>query len=293
MAKFVRLDPADRASPLVQNAFDPAIVENLIVIGTEDDYILGGRNSGFLGLSGPLSDLVSDLSSHLGAGNGFDYTTEGLEGIFSRFGLLIPYSIPELGVDGVVAPLGDVVDLGPGNDVMWALSGNDIVLGGDGNDVVFGGTGTDLLFGEDGNDVLVGGAGDDYVQGAKGDDILLGGDGDDNIFGGDGADVLYGGPGNDFLSGGGSISEGGVNSFDRAIYRFGEGIDSVASSMDQLDVFYDFDAYDLELELGALGAGTTDVLYFVDKSDGSIVADSAITGQFAPGETIFTEFDIG
>lgn len=98
--------------------------------------------------------------------------------------------------------IGDVVDLGDGNDVMWAFGGNDVVFAGTGNDVVNGGDGTDLLLGEDGNDVLRGDAGQDTLLGGADNDVLQGGDDGDDLCGGEGNDVLQGEDGADFLVGG-------------------------------------------------------------------------------------------
>ena len=93
--------------------------------------------------------------------------------------------------------LGDIVQLGAGNDGIDARSGNDVVFGGDGNDRMSGGAGIDVLVGDKGNDVLGGGAGDDILFGNAGNDVLFGGAGDDRCLGGSGNDVINGGAGDD------------------------------------------------------------------------------------------------
>jgi Ca2+-binding RTX toxin-like protein len=84
--------------------------------------------------------------------------------------------------------LANILDAGPGNDVVNGGGGFDLVHGNDGSDNLNGGTGTDQLFGDAGNDTLFG-AGDA--------DTLHGGNGDDSLDGGTGADVLNGDGGKD------------------------------------------------------------------------------------------------
>lgn len=98
--------------------------------------------------------------------------------------------------------LGNFIDAGNGNDVIFAGSGNDILLGGEGHDSIFSGAGNDVIDTGSGDNYVDGGAGVDNIFGGDGNDVLLGGTGDDIIFGGGGNDVLKGGAGADFLEGG-------------------------------------------------------------------------------------------
>lgn len=113
------------------------------------------------------------------------------------------------GDDDFFGNAGDVVDGGPGNDV---LAGVGVTIdGGDGDDratlsgsvpgTVRGGAGDDDVEGGTGGDTLDGGLGDDHLSGGNGDDALLGADGDDVLDGGRGADRLDGGAGADDLDG--------------------------------------------------------------------------------------------
>ena len=78
----------------------------------------------------------------------------------------------------------DVLDGGPGNDVMFGLNGNDVMDGGPGDDIILGGP--------DG-----GGA----PGGPPNSDIMFGGPGNDvNLWApGDGSEVFVGGPGVDAI----------------------------------------------------------------------------------------------
>jgi hypothetical protein len=89
---------------------------------------------------------------------------------------------------GVVATIvgteaGEIINGGPGDDVIAALGGNDVVNGQGGDDRICGGAGADQITGGAGNDTLVGEAGDD---------LLDGGDGADKVIGGVGTDTCYG-----------------------------------------------------------------------------------------------------
>ena len=97
---------------------------------------------------------------------------------------------------------GDVLDGGPGNDVIFGLWGDDRLIGGPGADTIFGGKGADRLFGLDGRDTLVGGLGADVVRGGRGADDLFGRRGPDHLYGGFGNDHLNGGRGLDTCRGG-------------------------------------------------------------------------------------------
>lgn len=100
--------------------------------------------------------------------------------------------------------LGNFIDVGGGNDAVYAGSGPDIILAGDGNDAVYGGAGDDLIDLGSGNDVADGGDGNDFISGGDGNDVISGGNGNDTIDGGEGDDILTGGNGADNIFGGGS-----------------------------------------------------------------------------------------
>ena len=76
--------------------------------------------------------------------------------------------------------------------------GPDVLQGGPGDDVICGLDGPDRIGGGPGNDVLIGGAGDDVISGGPGADRLDGGAGDDTLRARDGApDRVVGGAGRD------------------------------------------------------------------------------------------------
>lgn len=77
------------------------------------------------------------------------------------------------------------------------------IRGTNGNDVIDGGPGNQILYGLQGDDVLSGGDGDDEIYGQEGSDTLDGGAGNDRLFwgGGPGLDTLTGGSGADVLIG--------------------------------------------------------------------------------------------
>lgn len=100
--------------------------------------------------------------------------------------------------------LGNFIDVGAGNDIVYGGSGSDTILAGDGNDIVYAGAGDDLIDLGNGNDIAAGGDGDDFISGGAGNDIISGGNGNDTIDGGEGDDILSGGSGADNIAGGGS-----------------------------------------------------------------------------------------
>jgi len=109
---------------------------------------------------------------------------------------------------------------------------DDYLGGTSGNDFIAGGRGNDTLVGEDGNDTMNGGDGADSVLGGNGDDLLLGGTSFDTLSGGDGDDTLDGGGGNDRMYGGAGNDVYFVDHLgDRVIESFGEGVDTVQSSI--------------------------------------------------------------
>jgi Ca2+-binding RTX toxin-like protein len=95
---------------------------------------------------------------------------------------------------------------GGGGDTLGVDLGDDVCVGGataDQGELLDGGPGLDMLYGGEGADVFVGGDGDDNAQGAGGDDRMIGGEGIDLLAGMDGDDELEGGDDHDILAGGG------------------------------------------------------------------------------------------
>jgi Ca2+-binding RTX toxin-like protein len=130
----------------------------------------------------------------------------------------------------------DFVDLGSGNDILFAAAGSAVVEGGEGSDTidfsyitnvsvtydmispfqynyafnnmnivaysienVSGSSNSDFLYGDSQSNVIHGNAGSDIVFGRGGADTLYGGDGDDTMAGGAGLDVIFGGSGVDWF----------------------------------------------------------------------------------------------
>jgi len=75
----------------------------------------------------------------------------------------------------------DVIDGGPGDDLLIGLLGGDVIRGGPGDDVIVGGTeqftqpNSDVMFGDNGDDVAIwrGGDGSDVFIGGRGSDALV------------------------------------------------------------------------------------------------------------------------
>ena len=78
--------------------------------------------------------------------------------------------------------LGDVIDGGDGDDVIYAGNGDDDISGGYGDDVIFGGNGDDDISGESGSDQIFGEAGDDVLSGGPDLDAIDGGEGNNLCF---------------------------------------------------------------------------------------------------------------
>jgi len=114
--------------------------------------------------------------------------------------------------------LADTIEVGAGNDVVWANDGADKVVGGDGDDTLSGGAqkdhldggaGNDRLNGNGGHDRLFGGPNADRLFGYEGNDWLEGGSSNDRLEGGNGSDTMFGAGGNDrfFAAGDSTIDE--------------------------------------------------------------------------------------
>ena len=149
------------------------------------------------------------------------------------------------GTDTLVGEFG-FIDLGNGDDRVFASDGAVSVNAGAGDDIVLGGAGADRISGDEGDDVVSGGAGDDELFGGTGADRVSGGDGADTIYGGQyitssggTGDRLDGGAGGDAIFGRGRIDGGagddrlslpgeGGKRLDRlARLRCGDGADEV------------------------------------------------------------------
>ena len=83
-----------------------------------------------------------------------------------------------------------------------SLNRTDVIEGGPGNDVIFGLNGSDVIDGGPGQDIILGGPDSGAAPGGPpNSDIMFGGPGDDvNLWApGDGSEVFIGGPGHDAL----------------------------------------------------------------------------------------------
>ncbi len=86
--------------------------------------------------------------------------------------------------------LGDVLEGGSGQQIIFGLGGNDQIDGGSGHDILCGGDGNDIINAGSGNDRVSGGPENDVISGGSGDDIIRGGDGNDTIDGGSGTNDI-------------------------------------------------------------------------------------------------------
>ena len=162
------------------------------------------------------------------------------------------------------------LDVGGGNDVVFAFDGHDIVYAGSGNDTVYGYEGIDLVYAGTGDDILWGGSDGDTLHGENGADRLNGEDGDNSLFGEAGADWIRGGDGLDLISGG----------FDADVIKWGAG-DSGADTITGFNVAEDrlwFDAGYFAVEpVGAVDL--VDVLMVFDAgADAVLAANTAAEG---------------
>lgn len=211
--------------------------------GTGADRLQGdGGNDTYLFRRGDGTDTVADMGQSTGGQNILvfsDYTLAdigalsrstndlliqfangdavNLEGYFSRLANWNDQILSEICfADG--QSIGVQALIGQFGTHLGDLSNNVVFTHYD--DWVHGDGGNDILSGLDGNDVLDGGAGDDSLNGGNGNDILEGAIGNDALYGGAGDDTLFGGTGTDRLQG-----EAGS---DAAIFRLGDGADTVA-----------------------------------------------------------------
>jgi len=147
------------------------------------------------GTSGTDIILAAEAGVIIGIGDGFSYTSSGIEVIDGLSGSSISgdndsqtWNFTDVNIQGV--------------DVIYGLGGHDNITGSNAKDTIDGGTGNDFVDGGNGNDTLSGG---------EGRDTLLGGAGRDRLNGGEGNDTLDGGEGNDlylfYVDGNGSFNE--------------------------------------------------------------------------------------
>jgi Ca2+-binding RTX toxin-like protein len=154
----------------------------------------------------------------------------------------------------------NLLDGGPGADIMTGRSGNDVYVvddpadqvveaPGGGTDQVrsklnlyalpdnvenlkFAGSGGFEGLGNDLHNLIEGGDGDDLLNGAAGVDTLLGRGGNDHLIGGSDGDVLDGGPGPDMLEGGPGNDVYLVdNAGDAVVELAGDGADQVLTTL--------------------------------------------------------------
>jgi Ca2+-binding RTX toxin-like protein len=154
----------------------------------------------------------------------------------------------------------NLLDGGPGGDIMTGRSGNDVYVvddpadqiieaPGGGTDQVrsklnlytlpdnvenlkFAGSGAFEALGNELHNLIEGGEGDDLLNGAAGVDTLLGRRGNDHLIGGADGDVLDGGTGADLLEGGSGNDVYLVdNAGDEVVELAGEGADQVLTTL--------------------------------------------------------------
>ncbi len=170
--------------------------------GSGDDQLFGGGGNDYLS-GGPGADHLDggpgiDIASYLGAespvtasletgiGTRGDALGDTLTGIEILMGSGLPKEIPTPNFSG------DILEGGPGNDIIYGMAGNDTLRGGGGNDILYGHHPDISTFTPEGYD-------DDKLYGGPGNDTLHGQSGDDELDGEAGSDTLHGGPGNDHL----------------------------------------------------------------------------------------------
>lgn len=139
--------------------------KNKVVIGTDDTDVqiyVTNLDAGLLARLEAMISAVADAFPGTNEGDVIAAINAAVDGSYLSW---------DGGLEGMTY-LGDVLDLGEGNDQIWAGDGNDIIFGNDGNDVIRGEGGNDLLSGDAGNDVIEGGAEADAMDGGDGIDTL-------------------------------------------------------------------------------------------------------------------------
>jgi Ca2+-binding RTX toxin-like protein len=153
----------------------------------------------------PLLNGTTGADTLLGTAGADGIRTGGGNDLVYGDGLDGPYPAIFPDPAGGLAPQGNTLHAGAGDDTVFAGYGADTVQGGWGDDLIqgWGVLAQSSLYRDayardaDGSDALRGDAGNDTLRGGGGRDLLDGGDGDDVLEGGTGADTLQGGAGAD------------------------------------------------------------------------------------------------
>ncbi|MCE9639241.1 MAG: tandem-95 repeat protein [Betaproteobacteria bacterium] len=235
----IKLTATDTGNLSVADVFNLSVTggsTGLTLIGTPNkDVLTGGAGDDTIDGRGN-----SDLLLGNGGNDTFQYFADGVwTGGFVARNDGSPGN-PGTGKTAAIAGKNrsfDVLQGGPGTDVLLGTAGNDAIFlddsysafpgtrvprlagierieGGAGNDVIDltsalyaytdvtidGGDGNDALWGSSGNDVLLGSGGNDDLFGGAGQDYLMGGGGNDTLNGDRGNDLLEGDEGNDALT---------------------------------------------------------------------------------------------
>lgn len=173
--------------------------------------IIFGNSGDDIGHGGPFMDIMFG-----NRGNDCFEGNEGNDLIFGNAG-----SDQLRGQDGRDRIFGDgfngnsvfltlgLLNIDPGEDIIWGGNKNDRLKGGGERDIIYGEEGNDKIRGDGGiniggtygDDLLFGGPGRDKIKGNRGNDHIYGGLDNDRLKGGRDEDLIYGGSGNDKIKG--------------------------------------------------------------------------------------------
>jgi Ca2+-binding RTX toxin-like protein len=95
--------------------------------------------------------------------------------------------------------LGNFIDAGEGDNVVFGGGGNDEIFAGNGSNLISGGSGDDTIITGDGDNLISGDGGDDFIGTGAGNDVVYGGNGNDQILAGDGDNFVDAGAGDDYI----------------------------------------------------------------------------------------------
>ena len=192
--------------------------------------------------------------------------------------------------------LGNFIDAGEGDNVVFGGIGADIILAGSGNDIIYSGGGADIIDAGDGNNIVFGADDADFITAGAGVDQLYGNGGDDNLFGGAGNDSLNGGAGNDILSG--EESTAGDETVAGNVYITSSGIDA-AYGGDGNDTFVIGGEIDgtLQIDAGVSGLDNEGIeAVFIDAQEDESLAETVVydtvTGEFVTIDDLETALQI-
>lgn len=93
----------------------------------------------------------------------------------------------------------DWIDLGGGDDAVFAGAGKDLITDQEGADLILAGRGDDMIWASGEGDTILGGAGHDFISHDFGDARIFGGEGDDTLVGFGTHDTMTGGAGADYF----------------------------------------------------------------------------------------------